>query len=285
LGPKSIAGYVPLQRISSFETLANGFGNNTSAKIGTVRGAKRPRGYRRESVTTQAAQQVLDEVFRSSIRGASSRNAMYGTVRSVTIKPRTVDWIQEIPTPMLRPRSSMSHSLLNPPLLAVSAPSDVDIVKCLNPRDTLVARRRKVSLASTVMESDEDISETTIDRKSSPKVALIEEADGDDEFDEVNAVLEDDDVSDQDIDSRILHRSNLGPPVARKPRPPIRRNSSKTGRQLTKSRQMRSPQRRGEKSPGKSAEKSSEVDANLLLDKLTRLERMVEKLSERMIVH
>jgi len=289
LGPKSVAGFVPLQRISSFETLANGFNNTISGKVGTVRGGGKPRGYRRESVTTQAAQQVLDEVFLSSIRGPSGRNPMYGTVRSVTIKPRTADWIQGIPTPMLQTRSSMSQIQLNPPILAVSAPSEAEYDRSLNPRDAATLRPRRVSLASTVMESDEDVSETTVDRKTSPKAAIVEDADGDDEFDEVNAMLEDDDLSDRDIRSRALNRSRLAPPVGKIAESLIQCNSSNAGKQLVKGRQARSPQRRHERMGFErkmdNKADTNVVDVNLVLEKLGRLEKLVESLSERLEGH
>lgn len=290
--PKSIDGYIPLQRMSSFETLANGFNNSVSAKVGTVRAADKPRGYRRESVATQAAQQVLDEVFRSSIRGPRSGNVMYGTVRSGTIKPRTVDWIQEIPTPMLKPRSSMSHTQLVPPQLSLSVPSDAEACKHLKVRDGMGgARRRRVSLASTVMESDEDISETTVDRREQ---RVADDADGDDEFDEANAGLDDEDLSDHELGLNMTPARNIPTPHGRaNPRPsPSRRGSSKSGRNLTRTRHSRSPQRRQENfiTEGKvgtragKIEYGKDIDVSLLYDKLIRLETLVEGLSERLEV-
>src|SRR5579862_2730916 len=167
--PKSVDGYIPLQRISSFETLANGFNHNVSAKVGTVLGTNKPRGYRRESVATQAAQQVLDEVFRSSIRGSRGVNVMYGTVRP-TIKPRTADWIREIPTPMLRSRNTMSYPQQAPPCLSTSVPPDAEPSRPHIPRENGVPRPRRVSLAPTVLESDEDTSETTVDKRGFAKI-------------------------------------------------------------------------------------------------------------------
>src|SRR5271155_1892909 len=50
--PKSHSGFIPLQRVSSFETLANGFNRNQTVKP-PVRETTKPRGYRRESIATQ----------------------------------------------------------------------------------------------------------------------------------------------------------------------------------------------------------------------------------------
>ena len=278
--PKSVDGYIPLQRISSFETLANGFNHNVSAKVGTVLGTNKPRGYRRESVATQAAQQVLDEVFRSSIRGSRGVNVMYGTVRP-TIKPRTADWIREIPTPMLRSRNTMSHPQQAPPCLSMSVPPDAEPSRPNIPRENVVPRPRRVSLAPTVLESDEDTSETTVDKRGFARVAA-EDADGDDEFDVANAILEDDDISDRDIRSRRTPRPEPAPSAGRGVRlSPIRRNSSRPGKQLSKGRY----DRLGSDRKNLRRLDATEIDTKLLFAKIVQLQKSVEGISERLHVN
>lgn len=247
MGPRSRSGLVPLQRISSFETLANGFNGNLSAKAGTIHEAIKPRsGHRRESIATQAAQHVLDEVFRSSIRGHRNNNGYYyGGVRPATIRPRTADWIQDIPTPMLHQRSTLA-STQQAPLLTVSAASDVEsaVTRGVEPSSS----RRKISLASTVFESEEEVSEPQ-QRMTDRRVAgkrVVEEDDGDDEYDEANAVMEDE-ATDHETNASLLPLYQLQYDRSEKksssrPSSPTRKHFNKTGKSLTY-KDRRSPER------------------------------------------
>jgi hypothetical protein len=222
--------------MSSFETLANNFNGNLTVKAGTLDPRKLRGGFRRESIATQAAQHVLDEVFRSSIRGR--RNAgggmYYGAVRSATIKPRTADWIKEIPTPQLHARSSMGGPQLAPLNISISVPSEeIDIRNVTSPEVNRGPRRRRLSLASTVMESEEE-SSGTVRREFDRRRHVGEADDGDDEYDEANAVLEDEDVTDHEAKPRSLpmyplqnEMSTRSP--ARRPSP-TRRHSGKPGK-------------------------------------------------------
>jgi hypothetical protein len=227
--PRSMSGSVPLQRISSFETLANGFSGNLSAKAGTIHEAIKPRsGYRRESIATQAAQHVLDEVFRSSIRGNRNGNGQfYGAVRPATIRPRTADWIQEIPTPVVQQRSSLAPTHAGPPLISMAS----DINSAVNRGIDAMPSRRKISLASTVFESDEEsLKSNSKNGPRAPEKRIAEEDDGDDEYDEANAVPEDD-ATDHETNSSL---QPLYPPrhtrsgrIGTNRPSPVRRHSSK----------------------------------------------------------
>jgi hypothetical protein len=238
MGTRSMSGLVPLHRMSSFETLANGFNGNLSAKAGMMHEAIKPRsGYRRESIATQAAQHVLDEVFRSSIRGHRNNNGYYyGAVRPATIRPRTADWIQDIPTPMLHQRSTLALTQ-QAPLLTVSAASDVESAATRGVEPSPC--RRKISLASTVFESDEEVSEPQqrMTERRVPSKRVVEEDDGDDEYDEANAVIEDE-ATDVETNASLLplyqlqhNRSGMQSNSRRSS--PTRKHSSKTGKLVT----------------------------------------------------
>jgi hypothetical protein len=262
LRPKN-SGYIPLQRTSSFETLANGFGG---AKVETIHGR---RGFRRESIATQAAQHVLDEVFRSSVRGP--RNAYYGAVRgNNTAKPRMTDWIKEIPTPRIVAKSPMTQSI---PSISVSE------IKPL--------KRRRISLTSTVIESEGETDELTTTCTAREGSRLGEEHDGDDEYDEANAVMEDEDVTDQDTGTELLRVYPVQSRSPRKGRPsPSRRWSSKPGKFGQRGRKARSRSPSSEKEKEKDSQvrrlgqRRSEdgfpLEKDVLVEKLRSLERLVE---------
>jgi hypothetical protein len=316
--PRSMSGPVALQRISSFETLANGFDINLSAKAGTIHDATKPRGYRRESIATQAAQHILDEVFRSSIRGPRNGNGYYGAVRSATIRPRTADWIQEIPTPMLQQHSTLAPPQQPPPFLSVSPASDVESPAVRG--SELSYSRRKISLASTVFESDEEteLQQKTADRRS-PNRRVPEENDGDDEYDEANAVVEDE-ATDIETNSNLLpaypvQHNGSGTQIVSRPSR-TRKHSSKTGKSVIKSR--KSPyrglswekeiknrsghQRHGGKSPEKhssverpivvanegtpeNVSSGDDIERTMLVEKVRSLERLVAEISQALDVH
>jgi hypothetical protein len=167
----------------------------------------------------------------------------YGAVRSSTIKPRTADWIKEIPTPQLYARSTMGTGQLIPPNISISVPVDEnDVRKGGTSLENRGVRRRRISLASTVMESEEESSETV--RRDFDRGRVAGEADdGDDEYDEANAVLEDEDVTDHEVKPRSLRMYSLqndlsGRHPARRPSP-TRRHSSKPGKSGYKSRKGR----------------------------------------------
>ena len=279
LGSKSVSGFIPLQRVSSFETLANGFVGKQTVKNGSI---PKPRaGYRRESIATQAAQHVLDEVFRNSIRGhRNGGNGMYyGAVKHDTVKPRTVDWIQEIPTPVIPPRSSMGVQAAHP-FLSISAASDGESnCKRINTEENAPRRRRHVSLASTVIESDEE-SDKPQYRQWISKQQRVEDDDGDDEYDEANAVLEEEDG----IEKVALPAPLPANPFLRQPmaRSPTRKDLPKLNRQ--NSRRSRSPAKRRSGRPRQSNAEDEEretsvegsVDHSSLREKLISLERLVE---------
>jgi len=280
LGSKAVSGFIPLQRVSSFETLANGFVSKQTIKNGSI---PKPRGgYRRESIATQAAQHVLDEVFRNSIRGHRNggNGIYYGAVKQETVKPRTVDWIQEIPTPVIPPRSSMGvHAA--PPFLSISAASDGESTcKPISTDVNLPRRRRHVSLASTVIESDEE-SDKPQSRKWITTRQTVEDDDGDDEYDEANAVLEEEDG----IEKVALPGPLSANPFLRQPmsRSPSRKDIPKLVRQH--SRRSRSPAKRRSGRPRQAiagveeretSVEAGSVDHSSLREKLASLERLVE---------
>jgi hypothetical protein len=212
LGSKTHSDFLALQRVSSYETLANGFTSNQIHKPDILRQNLRPRGYRRESIATQAAQNVLDEVFRSSIRMPRHMgNAMYyGAVRSGTVKPRTADWIQGIPTPIIPQKSHLQIPVPSPPpSISVTAVSDGQ-----RPDGTIMnaqsipLTRRRISLASTVIESDEPISDKEGTNPTTDPVCqpAMDDEDGDDEYDEAIATLEDDIPSEDDSSNRTARQ-------------------------------------------------------------------------------
>lgn len=226
------------------------------------------RGFRRESIATQTAQHVLDEVFRSSIRGP--RNAYYGAVRgNNTMKPRMTDWIQEIPTPRIVAKSTMPQSI---PSISIS-------------EEFKSSKRRHISLASTVIESEGETDELTTTSTAREGNRLVgEEHDGDDEYDEANAVMEEEDVTDQDTRTELLRVYPVQSRSPRKARPsPTRRWSSKPGKFGQRGRKARS------RSPSSDKEKESQgrrwaqrsedgfpLEKNVLVEKLRSLERLVE---------
>jgi hypothetical protein len=310
-----VDGYVPLLRMSSFETLANNFNGNLTVKGGTLDPRKLRGGFRRESIATQAAQHVLDEVFRSSIRGPRNVGGgmYYGAVRSATIKPRTADWIKEIPTPQLHARSNMVGPQLAPPNISISVPSEeIDGRNGTSPEVNRGPRRRRISLASTVMESEEE-SSGTVRRVFDRRGHVGEADDGDDEYDEANAVLEDEDVTDHETKPRSLQMYPLQNEMstrspARRPSP-TRRHSSKPGKFGHKSRKGRPrspnseeeskrrellPEQRtfehdiegNEGGRGKEPVRSeSDVDRTALLEKLSVLEQLMEGIRKDLHVH
>ena len=230
------------------------------------------RGFRRESIATQTAQHVLDEVFRSSIRGP--RNAYYGAVRSNnTIKPRMSDWIQEIPTPRIIAKSTMPQSI---PSISISE----EFKPC---------KRRRISLASTVIESEGETDELTTTSTAREGNRLVgEEHDGDDEYDEANAVMEEEDVTDQDTRTKLLRAYPVQSRSPRKARPsPTRRWSSRPGKfgQRGRKARSRSPNSQKEKeSQGRRWVQRSEdgipLEKDVLVEKLRSLERLVEDIRD-----
>ena len=305
--------------MSSFETLANNFNGNLTVKGGTLDPRKLRGGFRRESIATQAAQYVLDEVFRSSIRGPRNVGGgmYYGAVRSATIKPRTVDWIKEIPTPQLHTRCNMGGPPLGPPLtppnISISVPSEeIDVHNGTLPEVNRGPRRRRISLASTVMESEEE-SSGTVRRVFDRRGHVGEADDGDDEYDEAIAVLEDEDVTDHETKPRSLQMYPLQNDIstrspARRPSPK-RRHSSKPGKFGYKSRKGRPrsptseeeikrrevlPEQRtiedgiegNEGGHGKEPVRSeSDVDRAALLEKLCVVEQLMEGIRKDLLVH
>jgi hypothetical protein len=144
-----MSGYIQLQRVSSFETLANGYAGKNSSKLTTIRG--RTRGHRRESVGTPAAQEVLDEVFRSSIRGKQNmnRNLAYGTVRAPVVHPYTTEWVESMSIPKIPKRYGMYRST------SETSQRKKKNYKKIRNAEGQCQRTRKVSLSPTVIEYDE----------------------------------------------------------------------------------------------------------------------------------
>lgn len=300
LGSKSVSGYVPLHRLSSFETLANGFSGNQ--KPDPVHATIKRRGYRRESIATQAAQNVLDEVFRSSIRGHRGPAVYnYGTGISGTIKPSTAQWIQEIPTPMLRPVNKMESTRTFPPLVTISAALDAATPKSTNTKEFKhPTRRRKISLASTVIESEEETSDNDALGARNRLVSMPggEGHEGDDEYDEANSILDEHDASDMDSKPNSF-------PIFSIPDPPLRRPmSAHSPRKSLKPSQRRSRkvttrsqvQERGNRLSSSSSRESRRTDETLtkseasdpvinrqwLEEKLVSLERLVEEIRKEL---
>jgi hypothetical protein len=249
LGSKTHSDFLALQRVSSYETLANGFASNQIHKPDILRQNLKPRGYRRESIATQAAQNILDEVFRSSIRMPRHMgNAMYyGAVRSGTIKPRTADWIQGIPSPIIPQKSHLQIPVPSPPpSISVTAASDGQRPDgaMMNAQSHPLTRRR-ISLASTVIESDEPVSdkEGRNTTKDSIRQPAMDDEDGDDEYDEAIATLEDDIPSDDDSSNRTARQYSFQMDMGRptKVLSPSRRKSHP---------RQRSPVRKGRKGRG-----------------------------------
>jgi len=283
LRSKAVSGFIPLQRVSSFETLANGFGGKQTVKNGSI---PKPRsGYRRESIATQAAQHVLDEVFRNSIRGhrnGGNAGMYYGAVKHETVKPRTVDWIQEIPTPVIPPRGTMGVAPV-PPFLSISVASDGESTyKAISTDQNLPRRRRHVSLASTVIESEEESDKSQNEGRqwiSSRQTA--EDDDGDDEYDEANAVLEEEDGIDKvNLPEALPANPFLRQPMSRSPSrkdiPKLNRQNSRRSRSPVKRRSGRPRQANAVDEERESHVEEASIDHSSLREKLVSLERLVE---------
>jgi len=201
----------------------------------------------------------------------------YGAVRNNnTVKPRMTDWIQEIPTPRMVAKSTMGQSV---PSIHIS-------------EDPKPAKRRRISLASTVIESEEGETDEfmTMRGTSAENKQVGEGDDGDDEYDEANAVMEDEDVTDQDEDTQpeLLKVYPVQQRSLKKARPsPARRWSSRPGRfaQKGKKARSRSPSsekekegqlRRGVHRSENGSEHGQGFEREVLVEKLRSLERLVE---------
>jgi hypothetical protein len=191
----------------------------------------------------------------------------YGAVRNNnTVKPRMTDWIQEIPTPRIVAKSTMGQSV---PSISIS-------------EDFKPSKRRRISLASTVIESEGETDEVSTARGDSKHIG--EEHDGDDEYDEANAVMEDEDVTDQDTKPELLKVYPVQQRSPRKARPsPTRRWSTKPGKFGQKGRKARSRSPSSEKESQlrrggqrRESEESQGFEKEVLVEKLRSLERLVE---------
>jgi hypothetical protein len=171
----------------------------------------------------------------------------YGAVRSGTIKPRTADWIQGIPSPIIPQKSHLQIPVPSPPpSISVTAASDGQRPDgaTMNAQSHPLTRRR-ISLASTVIESDEPVSdkEGRNTTKDSIRQPAMDDEDGDDEYDEAIATLEDDIPSDDDSSNRTARQYSFQMDMGRptKVLSPSRRKSHP---------RQRSPVRKGRKGRG-----------------------------------
>src|SRR5579859_7499694 len=102
---------------------------------------------------------------------------------------------------MLQPRSTIGYGQPVAPIVGVSVSSDIDPPIKISKAGP---KRRNVSLASTVFESEEEASDAkqTIERRDTSKT-VFEGEEGNDEYDEANAVMEDD-ATDHETNARLF---------------------------------------------------------------------------------
>ena len=206
----------------------------------------------------------------------------YGAVKHETVKPRTADWIQEIPTPVIPPRSTMGvHPA--PPFLSISAASDGEsTIKPSGTEQNLPRRRRHVSLASTVIESEEESDRSQKEgRQWISTRQTAEEDDGDDEYDEANAVLEEEDGIDKvnlpaPLPANPFLRQSMSRSPSRKDLPKLTRQNSRRSRSPAKRRSGRPRQANAVEEERETQVEVASVDPSSLREKLISLERLVE---------